>query len=213
MVNTMSNERAKQIWENIVETVKDNVLSPSVFIALEAAVPIDEQPGLFIIGFASQDLPKAGYLRAASVLPIIERCISDEVGSEIKLEIVEGASLEEYQRIKEIAEVAKRAVSRSSEARTAMRKIDAYWETVGEKCTRGFARCENRNFNTVKAEFMLQAWEYINEGLEHFDYDNNKNQQHERCLSRVFDKLGNSMELPPALLAYFFFEWRKSHRK
>lgn len=209
----MSNEKAKAIWNNIIETVKDNVMSPSVFIALEAAVPIDEEPGKLIIGFASQDLPKAGYLRAASVLPMIERCISDELGEETVLEIVEGSSLEEYQRIKEIAEVAKAAVHKSTAARMEQRKIDAYWETVGEKCTRGFAKCDNRNFNTVKAEFMVTAWGYINEGLEHFDYDNNKNSLHERCLSRVFDKLGSSMQLPPAILAYMFFDWRKHQKK
>ena len=209
----MSNEKAKAIWAEVVETVKDNVMSPSVFMALETAVPIDEEPGLFIIGFSSQDMPKAGYLRAASVMPLIERCISDAVGAETKLEVVEGSSLEEYQRIKEVAEIAKKAVHRSTEARQAQRRIDAYWESIGEKCTRGFAKCENRTFNTTKAEFMLTAWEFINEGLEHFDYDNNKNQLHSRCLSRVFDKLGNSMELPPALLAYMFFEWRKAQKK
>ena len=209
----MSNEKAKTIWADVIETVKDNVMSPSVFVALEAAVPIDEEPGLFIIGFASQDLPKAGYLRAASVLPLIERCLTDHIGQETMLEIVEGSSLEEYQRIKEIAEIAKKAVSRSTAARQAIRKVDAYWEEIGEKCTRGFARCENRGFNTTKADFMSTAWGFINEGLEHFDYDNNKDQLHERCLSRVFDKLGNSMELPPAILAYLFFEWRKAQKK
>ncbi|MBR4748062.1 MAG: hypothetical protein IK083_00620 [Abditibacteriota bacterium] len=209
----MSNEKAKTIWADVIETVKDNVMSPSVFVALEAAVPIDEEPGLFIIGFASQDLPKAGYLRAASVLPLIERCLTDHIGQETVLEIVEGSSLEEYQRIKEIAEIAKKAVSRSTAARQAIRKVDAYWEEIGEKCTRGFARCENRGFNTTKADFMSTAWGFINEGLEHFDYDNNKDQLHERCLSRVFDKLGNSMELPPAILAYLFFEWRKAQKK
>jgi hypothetical protein len=209
----MSNEKAKAIWADVIETVKDNVMSPSVFVALEAAVPIDEEPGNFIVGFASQDLPKAGYLRAAAVQPLIERCLSDAIGEETTLEIVEGSSLEEYKRIKEIAEIAKRAVTRSSEARAAQRKIDAYWENVGEKCTRGFAKCENRGFNTTKAEFMLTAFGFINEGLDHFDYENNKNQLHERCLSRVFDKLGNSMELPPAILCYQFFEWRKNRNK
>lgn len=207
----MSNQLAVQVWRDVSEQVKDSVISPSVFEALEKAVPIDIIGNDFILGFSSGNMPLAGYIRAASILPFIERCLSEFMKVDIKLKIVEGSSVEEYEQILRIANAAKASIGRNTGARSEQRKIENYWEDVGEKCTRGFARCENRSFNTTKADFIAISFGYINDALIHFDYDNNKTDLHQRCLSRVFDKLGNSLELPGAVLAYLFFDWRKEN--
>jgi len=209
----MNNQLAENVWMDVREIVKDNVMSPSIFEALEKAIPIDIRNHDFIVGFAGQDLLLAGYLRAASVLPLIEKYLSEAMRSDVKLIIVECTSIEEYEQSLKIQEMAKAAIGKNLGSRSEQRNIENYWEEVGEKCTRGFARCENRSFNTTKSEFMVTAFGFINDGLEHFDYDNNKTNLHQRCLSRVFDKLGNSLELQGAILAYLFFDWRKSNSK
>lgn len=208
----MNNQLAERVWADVREIVKDNVMSPSIFEALEKAIPIDIRVHEFILGFSSADSLLSGYIRAASIKPLIERYLSEAMREEMKLVIVEASTIDEYEKSLQLHEMAKAAVGRSTGERSEQRKIENYWEEVGEKCTRGFAKCENRSFNTTKSDFMITAFGFVNVALTELDYDNNKTNLNQRCLSRVFDKLGNSLELPGAILAYLFFDWRKNNK-
>jgi len=201
----MDKRIVESIWHDVSEEVKDEIMIPSIFDALEYAVPIDVQDNKFIIGFAAQNTPKAGYLTSASTLPLIERCLSSNMKMPMKLMVVEGTSMEEYLAHKELLESARVAIHKSVSGREEQRKIENAWENVGEKCIRGFSAVENKGFAVNKAMYIKKAFSIIDETAVSFNYKYGDNPLHDRCLSRIFDRLEKALELPAGLLAYDYF--------
>ena len=58
-------QQAHQIWLTAAEKVKDRVIAPTLYRALELPVGIAVDENEFILGFANQDIPMAGHLRSA----------------------------------------------------------------------------------------------------------------------------------------------------
>ena len=204
----MDKKLVEHIWDEVSEKVKDEVINPSVFNALEHAVPIDLQEHTFILGFASQDTPLIGYITAASILPIINRCLTENMKTPMELMVVEGTSMEEYLAHKELLEKAKTTVAAANEERQARRRIENKWEEVGDRCIRTFTAIENKGYAVNKGMYLRDAFKIIDEMCLEVGYISHKDPLHDRCLSRVFDRLETAVELPAGVLAFLFFEYK-----
>ena len=202
----MDKKLVESIWNEVSENVKDEVINPSVFNALEHAVPIDLQGSTFILGFAAQDTPLIGYITSASTLPLINRCLSENMKMPIELLVVEGTSLEEYLAHKKLMSEAKKTIDTAQAARNERRKIENMWEEVGEKCIRTFTAMENKGYSINKAMYLKDAFKLINDMCIKINYEYKKEPMHDRCLSRVFDRLETAIELPSGILAFLFFQ-------
>ncbi|MBQ0105687.1 MAG: hypothetical protein KBT47_06605 [Armatimonadetes bacterium] len=202
----MDKKLVESIWEEVSELVKDDVINPSVFNALEHAVPIDFQDGKFILGFAAQDTPLIGYVTSASTLPLINRCLTDNMKMPVELMVVEGTSMEEYLAHKELMESARKTVNAAQEERKAKRKIENTWEEVGDKCIRSFTNMDNKGFAINKAMYLRKAFQIIYDHCKEIDYVYQKDPLHDRCLSRLFDRVETAVELPAGTIAYLFFQ-------
>lgn len=202
----MDKKLVESIWNEVAENVKDEVINPSVFNALEHAVPIDLQGDKFILGFAAQDTPLIGYITSASTLPLINRCLSENMKMPIELMVVEGTSLEEYLAHKKIMEEAKKTIDTASAVRAERRRIENQWEAVGEKCIRTFTAMENKGYSINKAKYLKEAFKIIDDMCVQINYEYKKEPMHDRCLSRVFDRLETAIELPAGILAFLFFQ-------
>lgn len=196
----------EQIWYEVSELVKDEIVNPSVFNALEHAVPIDLQGNQFILGFAAQDTPLIGYITSASTLPIIKRCLSENLHIPMDLLVVEGTSLDEYLAHKELLARAKQTVNTVQEERKAKRKIENEWEAVGDKCIRTFTNMENKGFAMNKAMYLREAFKIIYEHCQTINYRYQADPLHDRCISRLFDRLETAVELPAAIIAYYYVQ-------
>ena len=202
----MDKKIVKQIWEEVSEKVKDEVVLPSVFTAIEHAVPIDIQEKTFILGFAAQDTPLIGYLTGASIKPIIIKCLSDNMKTPMEIMVVEGTSLEEYLAHEELLKKAQKTIDTAQNERNARRKIENDWETVGDKCIRSFSAMENKGYAINKAVYLKQVFKIINEKCQEINYVYNENPVLDRCISRVFDRIETAVELPAGIIAYLFLQ-------
>lgn len=202
----MDKKLVESIWNEVSELVKDEIINPSVFNALEHAVPIDLVGDSFILGFAAQDTPLIGYVTSASTLPIINRCLSENMKMPITLKVVEGTSMDEYIAHEELLAKAKKTVDAVQEQRRAKRKIENDWELIGDKCIRTFTNMENKGFAINKAMFLRKGFKIIYDFCVSIDYEYQKDPLHDRCLSRLFDRLETAVELPAGELAYLYFQ-------
>lgn len=100
-MNEITQKQAHQIWQIAAEKVKDRVIAPTLYRALELPVGIAVEGNEFILGFANQDLPMAGHLRSAQHRAIVDQCVSEVLKRKVRVRIIEGTTPEDYEHYKQ----------------------------------------------------------------------------------------------------------------
>ena len=73
----MQAKQAHQVWLQAAEKVKDQIVAPTLYRALELGVGITVDGDYFVLGFSSADMPMASHLRSSQNMATIEKCISE----------------------------------------------------------------------------------------------------------------------------------------
>jgi len=205
----MEQQQAHQIWLRAAERVKDKVIAPTLYRALELGVGLALEGDHFVVGFASPDLPMAGHIRSSQNLPIIEQSLSEVIGRRVRLRIVEGTTLQAYEDWKKMQAAAEASRSVLIDRREMERQVEMAWEEVAEKISRGYARLHLRQLPQTKGNYIAHALEIINEAVNRYNYSEESDEITKRSLARVFERLATVVEVPSSLLAYEFFKLRK----
>lgn len=201
-------EQARQVWYTAAEKVKDRVIAPSLYRALEAGVGITLDGDLFVLGFAAPDAPMAGHLRSAQHNAIILQALEEVLKTRVRLLIIDGTTLQDYENYKRIRAASDAVSITMSEKRARQKQIEQAWEEISEKITRTYAKLNLRQLAQVRGRFINDAFNMILEGVKQMDYTDDAEEIQKRSLARVFEKLGNLTEVPAAMLAYEFFKLR-----
>ncbi len=208
-MSEITQKQAQQIWFQASERVKDRVIAPTLYRALEAAVGIAIEGDEFIIGFANQDIPLAGHLRSAQHRAIIDQCVSEIYKHKVRVKIIEGSTYEDYARYKEQQQTRVITQTTISAQREKERQIIVAWNDVAEKITRQYAKLHMRNFPQMRAEFLWSAFKILNEAVDRMNYNDDSDEIQKRALARVFEKFATVVEVPSTMLAFEFFKLRK----
>jgi len=202
-------KQAHQIWLQAAERVKDRVIAPTLYRALEVAVGITVDGDEFILGFANQDIPMAGHLRSAQHRAIIDQCVSEVFKQKVRVRIIEGTTLEDYEHYKQQVQARAATQTTVSAQRERERQVLMAWDEVAEQITRTYAKLHLRNLPQARAEFMWAAFKTINEAVDRMGYNENSEEIQKRAVARVFEKFATVVEVPSTMLAFQFFLLRK----
>jgi hypothetical protein len=205
----MDSAKVHRVWLEAAELVKDRVVSPTVFKALERGVGVALDGDEFVVGYETGDLPLAANLRSAQHHTIIEQCLKEVLKKPVRFRLIEGTSVDDYQRYKKSVETVEQQRMESEERRNQDRKVEQTWEEISERIARSYSNTPFRTYAQQRAVFMNEAFGIINEGITRLKYNNDSTELEKRCLARVFDKLSTLSEVPPAMLAYEFFRLRE----
>jgi hypothetical protein len=208
-MNQITPKQAHQVWLQAAEMVKDRVISPTLFRALELPVGITLDGDEFILGFANPDIPMSSHLMSAQHRAIVEQCIGEILKRKVRLRVIEGTTLQDYENYKRQVQARESTQISIAAQRDRERVVIAAWDEVGEKITRLYARLHLRQLPQMRAEFMWQAFRIINQAVDEMGYDENSDDIHKRSIARVFDKYATVVEVPAAMLAFEFFKLRR----
>jgi hypothetical protein len=202
-------QQVHQIWLQAAERVKDRVIAPTLYRAVELGHGITIEDGLFVLGFSGADMPMAGHLRSSQHLAIVEQSISEIVGTRLRLKIIEGTTMEDYLAQKRLQQSRDTAQVFVDEQRAKDRAVSQEWETVTEQITRAYAKMQQRQFAQIRGKFLMWAFETINDAVNKFNYTDESDDVHKRALARLFEKLATIMEVSSTMLAYEFLRLRE----
>ncbi|MCE5313500.1 MAG: hypothetical protein ABFD49_01845 [Armatimonadota bacterium] len=205
----ITEQQARQVWAEAQEKVKDRVIAPTLYRALEVAVGITVENGQFILGFSSADAPMAGHLRSAQHLAIIEQSISEVLKQKVRLKTIDGTTLADYEAIKKLAQARDAKAETVSAQRAQDRQVEQAWEEVAEKITRGYAKLQQRQFAQNRAQFIRWGLGIIHEGVVKLGYTEQSSDAQKRGLARTFEKFATSVNMPSAWLAYEYYKLRE----
>lgn len=208
----LSPAEAQRIWYQAAEKVKDRLIAPTLYKALEAAKGIMLDGDVFVVGFAGPDYPMASHLRSAQHNSIILQALGEALQKSVRLLTIEGTTLADYDSYKKLRAMSEAESATMSARRERERQVEQAWEEVSEKITRGYARLHLRQLAQSRGRFIRDAFSLINEQVNKLGYDDEADEIHKRSLSRVFERLAGAVEVPAAMLAYEFFKLRDEGR-
>jgi hypothetical protein len=188
-----------ELWEKIVPKVREGVTGIGVWTALKTCVPIALEEGVIVLGIPSGGSELGGHLRMPQTARLIESLASSEVGSAVKLRVIDGATIEDWEVNK------RRDIERRRMQEAEMNKMRAQletrtnWDTIYEKLSREFAATPNRSLPQSRARFFDAAISIISDARRELGLNDEAN---ERSFARCIERVAQYTEIPSAYVAF-----------
>ena len=203
----------QQLWSQTVERVKREVMAPSLWRALERTVPVTIENDTVAVGFAAGDGQLAGTLNSGDYRSAVERALRAVSGNNsLNVRIIEGTSLSdwEYAKARDAAAVQQR--QQAAQRRYVEAAAFSSWDEIYDQVSRLWANTEYRALASGKARYMDQALGLVQKALDSLaPSGSDTDEQTERGLSRVIERVASYTGSDGALVAYLLLQRRNSN--
>ncbi|MCH8273745.1 MAG: hypothetical protein IH851_03060 [Armatimonadetes bacterium] len=189
-------------WNESLEDIKKRVTGTGTWNALNIAVPVAFEDGVYVLGFPQKEAPQMGHLRMAGTQRVIEKELEKRFGAEVRLQLLEGITIKEWNAHKRRRAETDRLGDEAA-ARDALRaKAAASWDTVFEKISHEYGATENKAMPQSKARLLERCVDLCAEAVTGRDMDDAGERNFARCL----DRIATYCEVPSAIVARLVLE-------
>ncbi|MCS6949908.1 MAG: hypothetical protein RMM06_01550 [Armatimonadota bacterium] len=204
---------ASEIWAQGVDRMKDKIVLPSMWEALDHAVPITIENGEFVVGLPPQRFSLSGHLRNPGYRRTIEIILSELAGEELQLRIIEGTTLADWERTKQREAIAAASREQQYVQRRKQEELEQSWDALYERIVRAYSEQPYRQLPQGKAAYLHRALQMVQEAMQELYPQNGEaDDLTERNLARVIDRIANNVGVPPAMVAYELLRLRGEGR-
>lgn len=203
----------KMLWSNCVERLKDRVNNRSFWEALEQAQPVTVENDILIIGLDPENFNRASHLQQVTNMHAINEVAQELFNQPLQVRVIEGTTLQDWEAAKEkdarIAAMKEAGTTRSINVDRQM----TGWDGLYEQVARLYMQTPSRSLPQGKARYAIEALNAVAEAMDTL-YGDNPDETAERSLSRTLERIGNSSDIPPAVLAFELERlraWRKDN--
>jgi hypothetical protein len=189
---------AKQIWTAALPSIMQGVTGRGVWAALNAVVPIIFEEDSLVVGIPHGDSELAGHLRLPATKRIMEISVSNVLGKQTAVRLIDGVRFSDYELAKRRDAERRRLQEAEMTKMRAELVAKSSWETVYEQLSRRYAAVTNKSLPQNRARFFEEAVELIAEarkGQTSFD------DLGERNFARCLERLAQYAEIPSTLVA------------
>lgn len=189
------------IWFRVVDEVKNRVIHPTLWKALEAGVPVTVDEGEFVVGFPMGTFHLSSHLNSLDHKNIIEATIAKHTGERLSLRIIDGSTLEDWQAVK-VKEAHARALREAAARRRSDEKGSVrVWETVLEQVGRKYATMQNRQFAQSRALYITEAVGMVSDAMDRYIPEGEEpDELTQRAVARILEKVAALVEVPSTLV-------------
>jgi hypothetical protein len=192
----------KSIWNKVVDQVKQKVIHPTLWRALEIAVPITIDKDQFVVGFPSVDFNMSGHLTSADHRNAIERALREYSGMALSLRIIDGTTAQDWLNVK----VKEESMSALQEADRKKRESDyavtQSWEGLYEQVGRKHASIARGQLPQARANYVVEIIKEISDAMDQLmPAGRPTNELADRSLGRVLDRVGSLTGIPSPMVA------------
>ncbi len=206
--------RTAQVWERTVDRVKQTVMHPPLWRALEQTVPVVWDGDDFVVGLrAGGDGQASGQVNAGENRMAMERAAQEVTGApSLRLRIIDGTDVSDWEYVKKREAVALAKTQQVVTQRVQEAKSASTWDEVYDRASRMWAASEFRGLPTGRARYLSAVLAVLSEAMDTLypDGDTKPDEQTERGLSRVVDRIASISTTDPVVVAYLLFASRKN---
>lgn len=207
-----SSTELQQVWARAVDQVKRDVISPSLWRALERTVAVVWEEDNFVVGLSGMDGTMAGQLNTGENQRAIERALKQITGKgDLRFRVLEGTTVVDWEHAKERDAAA--LASRQQAVNRKVKEATAYgsWDEIYDQVSRLWASSEGRALPSGRGRFIDAALSLVEKGMDTmYPAEGKPDDLTERGLSRVIERVASYTQSDSALLSYLLFERRKS---
>ena len=195
---------AAQIWEQVAELGKRAALSPALFRAIDAAVPVAWEDDTLVIGLSAENGQHAGVLNAGDFKLKIEAAVRQVAKSpKASLRVIEGVHAEDWIAAKSRDAALTERRDRAVQKAASMGSTDT-WDGLYEAIQNLWQEAEFRNFATGRARFLQKAMGLIESSAANLAIPGDE--ASEREFSRTIERIAGMVGSDPAVIAFLLLE-------
>jgi len=197
---TAENLSAPELWAKTVNVVKDRVNHRSLWEAMEKAVGITIENNILIIGLNPRFFNQAGHITVSEHRNAIETAATQLAGRPLRLRVIEGETPDDWAAIQQ-REARVAAMREATYERRDRQEAEAQsWDSVYDYVSRTYSTTPLRQLPQGKARYLKEALAYLCNAMEQL-YPANPDENVERLLARVIDRIAHSADVPATLVA------------
>src|SRR4051812_25620789 len=121
-----------KLWQRVIDKVKVRLVLPSVWRAMEAARPLVIENDTLVLGFPASQTHQGGLLTDSKTNNIIERAIEEEAGRVLRLRMIEGETVQDWETSKLRDQEATALQKAALERRKREQSADQGWDGIME---------------------------------------------------------------------------------
>ncbi len=201
----------QQLWAQTVERVKKVVIAPTLWRALEKTVPVAWENNTFVVGIGTADGQLASSLNSGEHKSAMEQALRTVANSaDLKFRLIEGTTRADWEYVKAQDAAATAQRQQAAQKKFVQSETFSSWDEIYDQVSRMWAGSEYRALASGKARFLRQAMEMVEKAMAELLPEGAKtNEQTERGLSRVIERVASMTGSDATILAYMLFERRK----
>lgn len=189
------------IWSKVVDEVKMAVIHPTLWRSLERAIPVVIEGDEFVVGFAAGAYHMSGHLNAGEHRNAIESALRHFTGKNLRLRIIEGGTLEDWDMVKEKDRHIQELKEADRRKREKESNVSQSWDSLLEKISRTYVKYPLRQLPQYRARYLIDMLDAILETMDELMPEGTSDDElTERSLGRAIDKVAQMIEVPSPLI-------------
>lgn len=189
-----------ELWNQTVDKVKDRITHMSLWRTMEQTIGLVIEDDTLILAVPSRIINQASYLQSPEHRNAIEKTLSRIVGRSMRIRVIEGECLSDWENLKKREERVK-AMRDAAYERVDRRTEQAQsWDEVVEGAARAWSACALRALPQTKARYLRLMANYINEAISRLCPDGPDEAQ-ERMIAKAIDRVATNADVSPTVVA------------
>jgi hypothetical protein len=192
----------KAIWGQVTEAVKQRLVMPSLWRAMERGVPLLINGNELVIGYAVEQTTDSHLVMDTRYKNVIEQCIAASAPQPLVLRAIVGTTLEDWEQILEVEREAVRMRAAGRQEAVA-RSTDATWDGVWDQLGRRYSTLSSRQSPALQGEFLDYCVDELAKAYPKLMGSAGEPPEAEvRNYGRVLDRIADRTAVPAPLIAY-----------
>lgn len=210
LVRATSQAATNDVWAKVVDSIKQSIIAPSLWRALEKTIAVVYEENNFVIGFATVDGTAANQLNSTEYRYTIERTLRQMTGNaDLRLRVIEGNEYGDWEQEKRREAVGVQQQAAQMQKQVSETKSFGTWDELYEQVSRLWANSESRSLPTGRARYLIAATDLVLDAMVAiYPATGVGNEQTERGLSRVVERIASMTNSDAVMVAHLLFERR-----
>ena len=189
------------VWSEVSKRVFIKIaFSLLVADAMEAAVPIALDGDTFVVGLSHRDYPMANQLTSEVVRNTIEGILRTAAGRNIRLEVIEGTTNEDWEEVRERRRRAQDAVIAMAQKKQGGQHTEDLVNQIISELRARVSASRDRTLPQVRAGLLLDIAPQIADAEEML-FPDLESHESRRSVARLIDRVAAFLEVPPLTFA------------
>lgn len=201
------------LWATCVERLKDRVNNRSFWEAIEQTRPITIEDDTLIIGLEPGEYHRASHIQQTATMHAVVNTVKEIFNQPLQVRLIEGTTLEDWEAAKDReARVVAMRQAAVMPRQTETPGQAENWDALYDQMSRLYANTPHRSLAQGKARYANEALYLLVEAMDYL-YPEPPDENAERSLARILDRIGHMADIPAAVLAFELERlraWRKA---